>query len=49
MGQLDCYAVRRLSPFMGVTQVIEAAQACALGTDGVHWQIQIRRGAQKPK
>lgn len=42
METLRCYAVRRLSPFLGVTQVIEAPAARALTTDGVNWELQMR-------
>lgn len=42
MENLRCYAVRRLSPFLGVTQVIEVETTRALTTDGVNWELQMR-------
>jgi hypothetical protein len=40
------YAIRRLNPFDGVTQVLSHHQGRALSTDGIHWEIQIL--AEKP-
>lgn len=36
-----CYAVRRLNPFLGVTEVVEIEGARALSSDGLSWQIQV--------
>ena len=41
LPQTRCYAVRRLNPFLGVTQVIETASGRASSTNGVVWDIQI--------
>jgi len=35
------YAVRRVNPFLGVTQVVELEIGRALSTDGVNWEIQL--------
>jgi len=37
-----CHALRRLDPFLGVTQVVEGAAGRALSVDGVNWEIQLR-------
>lgn len=42
MKGVRCHAVRRLSPFLGVTQVIELPAARALTTDGLNWELQMR-------
>ncbi len=39
---LRCYAVRRLNPFLGVTQVVECGDARAISTDGRNWELQWR-------
>ena len=36
------HALRRLDPFLGVTQVVEGAAGRALSVDGVNWEIQLR-------
>jgi hypothetical protein len=35
----DYYSLRRLSPYLGVIQVIDVGQSCAYSTDGRHWQV----------
>lgn len=35
-------ALRRLNPYLGVTQVVEAEAGRALSVDGVNWEIQVR-------
>lgn len=37
----NCYAVRRLNPFLGVLEVVEIEGARALSVDGLDWQIQV--------
>ncbi len=37
-----CYAVRRLNPFRGVTQVVQLPASRALSIDGVRWELQVR-------
>lgn len=37
----SAYAVRRVNPFLGVTQVVELDIGRALSTDGVNWEIQL--------
>jgi hypothetical protein len=41
-GQPHMFAVRRLSPFQGTTQVVELGEARALSLDGIRWEIQVR-------
>jgi hypothetical protein len=36
-----CYAIRRLNPFLGVTQIVELGIGRALSTDAVNWEIQL--------
>lgn len=36
------HALRRLNPFLGVTQVVETETGRALSVDGVNWEIQLR-------
>lgn len=38
----DCFAIRRLNPFLGVAQVPDIGIGRAISIDGVSWQIQIR-------
>lgn len=42
MNELCCYALRRINPFLGVTQVVETAAARALSVDGVNWELQLQ-------
>lgn len=42
MTELKCLALRRLNPYLGVTQVIDSAGGRALSVDGVNWEIQVR-------
>ena len=44
---VNCYAVRRLNPFLGVTEVVETRLARALSRDGVSWQLQVL--AERPQ
>ncbi|MEJ2345566.1 MAG: hypothetical protein P8076_13050 [Gammaproteobacteria bacterium] len=37
----ETYALRRLSPFLGVTQFVEYGPARAVSTDGRDWQLQV--------
>ncbi len=37
-----CYAIRRVNPFLGVMQVVEAEQGRALSCNGVVWEILVR-------
>ncbi len=39
--EASCYAVRRVNPFLGVTQVVELDIGRALSTDGINWEIQL--------
>lgn len=36
-----CYAIRRLSPFQGFTQIIEAGGGQASSNNGIDWRIQV--------
>ena len=47
MAPENCYAVRRLNPFLGVTQVVETPLARALSRDGISWQLQVL--AERPE
>jgi hypothetical protein len=38
----DCYAIRRVNPFLGVWQVIKLPDARAISSDGIIWDIEIR-------
>ncbi len=42
MSGFRCHAVRRLNPFLGVTQVIDGPDGRALSTDGANWELQLR-------
>lgn len=42
----SCYAVRRVNPFLGVTQVVEYGIGRALSSDGRNWEIQL--AVQRP-
>ena len=42
MSDYRCHAVRRVNPFLGVTQVVETDDGRALSVDGVNWEIQLR-------
>jgi hypothetical protein len=37
----DCFAVRRLNPFLGVAEVMDIGFARAVSIDGITWQVQI--------
>lgn len=41
MSEPRRYALRRLNPFLGVTQVVDSANGRALSVDGVNWEIQL--------
>ncbi len=43
----NCYAVRRLNPFLGVLQVLELPHARALSANGRDWELQIQ--AERPE
>ncbi len=48
MAQPDCYSIRRLAPFLGMTEVIDTGEARAVSVDGLNWQIQVRcQGARR--
>jgi hypothetical protein len=38
---VDCYAIRRVNPFLGVLQIINTADGRASSTNGVTWEIQV--------
>ena len=38
---VDCYAIRRINPFLGVLQIINTADGRASSTNGVTWEIQV--------
>lgn len=42
MSAPRCYALRRLNPYLGVTEVIETEVGRALSVDGSNWEIQLR-------
>lgn len=42
MSAARCHALRRLNPYLGVTQVIEIEAGRALSVDGLNWEIQVR-------
>jgi hypothetical protein len=37
----QCYAVRRLNPFLGLIEVVDTGEARALSSNGMVWQIQV--------
>ncbi len=41
-NQTRCFAIRRLSPFQGCLQVIEAQAAQASSSNGIDWRVQVR-------
>lgn len=49
MAQPDCYSIRRLAPFLGMTEVIDTGEARAVSVDGLNWQIQMRCQAHAAK
>jgi hypothetical protein len=42
LNEFRCHAVRRLNPFLGVTQVIDGPDGRAISTDGANWELQLR-------
>ena len=40
-GSSRCHAARRVNPFAGVTQIVDAPFGRATSTDGVHWDLEI--------
>ena len=36
---MDCYGIRRVSPYLGVIQVIDVGDARAYSTDGLRWRF----------
>jgi hypothetical protein len=46
---LECYSLRRLSPFQGVLQVVKTREARALSVDGHSWHIQVRCEIRRPR
>lgn len=49
MADLECYSIRRLSPFQGVLQVVKTRDARALSRDGRSWHIQVRCEIRRPR
>lgn len=45
-GEVRCYAVRRVNPFLGVLQVIKSPDGRAVSSNGVVWDIEVR--AERP-
>jgi hypothetical protein len=41
-GAVQCYAIRRVNPFIGVLQVVKTAGGRAISTNGIVWDIEIR-------
>jgi hypothetical protein len=41
-GEVKAYAIRRVNPFLGVLQVIEAKDGRAVSSNGVVWEIELR-------
>ena len=39
---LRVYAIRRVNPFLGVMQIVEAEEGRALSCNGVVWEILVR-------
>lgn len=39
--EIHCYALRNLSPYTGVVQIIELQTGRAFSVDGIHWEIQV--------
>ena len=40
-GDVQCYAIRRVNPFLGVLQVIETQYGRAISTNGVLWNLAV--------
>jgi hypothetical protein len=38
---VDCYAIRRVNPFLGVLQIIKTPDGRALSSNGLSWEIQV--------
>lgn len=39
MVPIDYYGIRRLSPYLGIIQVVDAGRVRAFSTDGTRWQV----------
>jgi len=37
----DCYAIRRVNPFLGVLQIIDTPDGRAISSNGLTWEIQV--------
>lgn len=38
---VDCYAIRRVNPFLGVLQIIKTPDGRAISSNGLTWEIQV--------
>ena len=38
----ECYAIRRLNPFIGVSRIVQLGNTRAISNDATNWQIQMR-------
>ncbi len=45
---MQFFSVRRLSPFQGTVQIIDAQESRAFSNNGISWQIQIKHHLAKP-
>ncbi|MGA7179739.1 MAG: hypothetical protein WBX11_09165 [Thiobacillaceae bacterium] len=41
MSDVRCYAIRRVNPFQGITQIVERESSRALTADGINWELQL--------
>lgn len=48
-GAVRRYAIRRVNPFRGVMQVVEAEEGRALSCNGMVWEILVRARQSKPR
>jgi hypothetical protein len=40
-AEADCYAIRRVNPFLGVLQIIKTPDGRAISSNGLTWEIQV--------
>jgi hypothetical protein len=46
--QLHTYAIRRLSPFLGVLHILNTEHGMAVTANGIDWQVQVKIKTRTP-
>ena len=41
-GDVQCYAIRRINPFLGVLQVVKTDGGRAISSNGIVWELELR-------